>query len=71
MVIKGLEKNGERKKAKEISISGVNANPTGGKKTKTAGENRAPLKAEPGNPSQPDSGGGAGISSVATPREFF
>ena len=71
MVIKGLEENGFRKKAKEISISCVNANLILFKKTKTFWENLSPLKAEPGNPSQPDFCGWAGLSSVAIPREFL
>lgn len=71
MVIKGLEENGFREKAKEISVSCVKANFILFKKTKTLWENLSPLKAEPGNPSQPDFCGWAGLSSVAIPREFL
>ena len=71
VVIKGLEANGFKEKAKEISIKNVEANLELFKKTKTFWENLSPLKAEPGNPSQPDFCGWAGLSSVAIPREIF
>ena len=71
MVIKGLEENGFSEKAKEISVSCVKANLILFEETKTFWENLSPLKAEPGNPSQPDFCGWAGLSSVAIPREFL
>ena len=71
MVIKGLEENGFNEKAKEISLKTVAANFKLFKKTKTFWENLSPNKAKPGNPSQPDFCGWAGLSSVAIPREFL
>ena len=58
-------------KAKEISKRNLDANLKLFKRTKTFWENLSPLKSEPGNPSQPDFCGWAGLSSVAIPREFL
>ena len=71
MVIKGLKDNGFSEKAHEISLKCVEANLILFKKTKTFWENLSPIKAEPGNPSQSDFCGWAGLSSVAIPREFL
>ena len=71
MVIKGLEDNGFREKATEISLKCVNANLILYEQTNTLWENLSPLSPEPGNPSQPDFCGWAGLSSVAIPREFL